>query len=126
MKTRSDELLRSFRKNVPATSDEIVRAEDELGLKLPEDYRQFLLCANGGEGFIGPNSYAMLWQVGDLYRFNQEYQAQQHAPGLLLIGSNGGGEGFALDFRGKSSCIVSVPFIGNGTEGNPPACSHVR
>jgi hypothetical protein len=109
---RSDELLRTFQKNLPATSDEIVKAENELGLKLPEQYREFLLWANGGEGFIGPNFYAMLWQVGDLCRFNLEYEVERNSPGLILFGSNGGGEGFAFDLRGQLSQIVSVPFIG--------------
>jgi SMI1 / KNR4 family (SUKH-1) len=113
---RSTELLRAFHKNPPATADEIEIAEHELGLKMPEGYRQFLIFANGGEGFIGPNSYLMLWQIGELFRSNREYEVHEYAPGLILFGSNGGGEGFAIDVREASSPVVSVPFIGMSLE----------
>ena len=59
-----------------------------------------------------PKSYAMLWKVGELYRFNREYEVQKYAPGLLLFGSTGGGEGIAFDMREPSKLVVSVPFIG--------------
>jgi SMI1 / KNR4 family (SUKH-1) len=118
--TRSTELLRAFHKNPPATADEIEIAEHKLALKLPEDYRQFLIFANGGEGFIGPNSYLMLWQIGELFRSNREYEVYEYAPGLLLFGSNGGGEGFAFDMRGIAKAVVAVPFIGMSLEDVKP------
>ena len=34
------------------------------------------------------------------------------APGLLLFGSDGGGEAFAFDARRVPMRVVSVPFIG--------------
>jgi hypothetical protein len=110
--TRSIELLRAFQKNPPATIEEIESTESAMHLKLSDGHRKFLLSANGGEGFIGPHCYAMLWGVKDLQRFNQEYEVRHYAPGLLLLGSNGGGEGFAFDMRSSSKPVVSVPFIG--------------
>lgn len=38
--------------NIPATEEEILEAEIRLGLKLPEDYKEFLLITNG---FSAPN-----------------------------------------------------------------------
>ena len=67
---------------------------------------------NGGEGFIGENSYLILWPVDDLHRFNREYEATTYAPGLLLIGSSGGGEAFAYDTRRTPWPVVRVPFVG--------------
>jgi hypothetical protein len=36
----------------------------------------------------------------------------KYAPGLLLFGTNGGGEGFGFDSRSGDYEIVMVPFIG--------------
>jgi hypothetical protein len=109
---RLRDLLRRFQMNAPATAAEIEAAEHAVGVPFPAAYRQFMRVANGGEGFVGPNSYAMLWKVGELDQFNREYQVHDCAPGLLLFGSNGGGEAFAFDMRDASHIIVSVPFIG--------------
>ena len=110
---RLKELLRRFQTTRPASSDEIEAFEHEAGITLPSEYREFLRFTDGGEGFIGPNSYAMLWRVDELLRFNKEYQADEYAPGLLLFGSSGGGEAFAFDLRPhRKQQIVSVPFIG--------------
>jgi len=66
---------------------------------------------NGGEGFIGEN-YLILWGVEELVQFNNEYEVQDYAPGLVLFGSDGGGEGYAFDTRKTPTSIVQVPFIG--------------
>jgi cell wall assembly regulator SMI1 len=95
-----------------ATNDEaFVKAETELGWPLPSDYKEFLKKNNGGEGFIGEN-YLILWSIEELAQFNKEYQIEEYAPGLILFGSDGGGEGFAFDRRTLPATIVQVPFIG--------------
>jgi SMI1 / KNR4 family (SUKH-1) len=110
---RLKELLEQFKTYPPADQAEIEAFERGAAISLPPEYREFLRYANGGEGFIGPNSYAMLWKIGELLRFNREYQVQEYAPGLLLFGSSGGGEAFAFDFRfGGGQAVVSVPFVG--------------
>jgi len=109
------ELLGRFQTVQPAQIDAIEAFERQSGILLPHDYCEFLRFSNGGEGFIGQNSYAMLWKVDDLIRFNREYEVDEYAPGLLLFGSSGGGEAFAFDIRpeGKHR-VVSVPFVGMG------------
>jgi len=69
------------------------------------------VIANGGEGFIGEN-HLILWAAEELAQFNNEYEAQDYAPGLVLFGSDGGGEGYAFDARTIPAPIVQVPFIG--------------
>src|SRR5882724_1878542 len=108
---RLTELLNRFGKNPPASATDIDAVERQLEVPLPADYRAFLMFTDGGEGFIGTDSYAQLWKVGDLVQFNREYEVEQCAPGLLLFGSSGGGEGFAFDLRDASQPVVSVPFI---------------
>lgn len=82
-----------------------------LGVSFPEDYRSFLLEYGGGEGFVGAH-YVIFWGVDEIIPFNKEYEVDKYASGLLLIGSNGGGEGFCFDLRSPSLPIVMVPFIG--------------
>jgi hypothetical protein len=78
---------------------------------LPHDYLQFMHEKNGGEGFVG-SSYLVLWKIEDLKQFNAEYEVAKYAPGLLLFGADGGGEGFAFDTRVSPPTIVMVPQIG--------------
>jgi|SRR5262249_7932906 len=109
---RLNELLERFRWNAPAVSASIEAFEREACVVLPTEYRQFLQVSDGGVGIVGPAGYAMLWRVNDLLRFNKEYEVAEYAPGLLLFGSDGGGEGFAFDLRVPEKPVVAVPFIG--------------
>jgi len=103
-------IFRDFRLNPPADAQIIEKCEQGLGVVLPDAYKRFLQHANGGEGPIGPASYAQLWLVDDLVDNNNGYEVNQFAPGIVLFGSNGGGEAFAFDYRAKPQ-IISIPFI---------------
>jgi hypothetical protein len=65
---------------------------------------------DGGEGFIGPN-YLVLYPVKKLLEYNQKYSVKESAPGLFIIGSNGGGEVIGFDYRDEIWSIVTVPYI---------------
>lgn len=106
-----ERLLARFNVNLPTDESSIRQFESEAGLRLPEDYAQFLQQADGGEGFVG-NAYIILWRVGELLEMNRAYQVAEYAPGLFLFGSDGGGEAFAFDTRNDAKPIVSVPFVG--------------
>ncbi len=106
-----ERLLAKFNGNPPVDAASIRQFESEAGVRLPEDYAQFLQEADGGEGFVG-NAYAILWRIGELLQMNRAYQVAEYAPGLFLFGSDGGGEAFALDTRTAEKPIVSVPFVG--------------
>lgn len=107
----TDTLL-EFRRNEPAPEAVINDVEKRFGVAFPESYREFLLVSNGGEGPVGVNGYAMLWKVEELFDFNQSYEVEKYAHGLLLFGSDGGGEAFALDLVKAPVEFVSVPFVG--------------
>ena|SRR2546425_1936717 len=96
----------------PATDTALAAAEREIGTKLPHQYLEFLKTRNGGEGFVGPTSYVMLWRAEELAPLNQAYEVQKYAPGLLLFGSDGGGEAYGFDTRTPDWEIVQVPFVG--------------
>src|SRR5690242_4867217 len=90
----------------------IAESERKLGLKLPAEYVEFLKYSNGGEGFIGENAYVRLWPVEKLSEMNRSYEVVKDAPGLLIFGSNGGGEAYGFDMRVPQPPVVQVPFIG--------------
>jgi hypothetical protein len=109
---KNDQILSRFNRNPGATSWAINQLKEDLGLQLPDDYISFLRDTNGGEGFIGPNAYIVLWRAEDLGPMNKAYQVNSYAPGLLLFGSDGGGEAFAFDVTAEGMPIVGVPFVG--------------
>ncbi|WEF32878.1 SMI1/KNR4 family protein [Pseudoduganella chitinolytica] len=103
--------LEGFKANEGTSLSNITQAEQMLHYAIPEDYRKFLETYNGGEGFIG-EIYVILWRCEELPNFNQQYEVADYADGLLLIGSNGGGEAIAYDMRHSPPEIVEIPFVG--------------
>lgn len=99
--------------NPGASDDALNTVMRALKVELPHDYREFLRASNGGEGFLGQN-YVALWRAEELKPLNDSYDVAQFAPGLLLFGSDGGGEGYAFDTRENPWVVVQVPFIGMG------------
>lgn len=96
----------------PGASDAtITGSEKQLGVEFPPEYVEYLRLTNGGEGFIG-REYVILWSVEDLASMNLSYEVQKYTPGLLIFGSNGGGEAYGFDTRTPKWRIVQVPFIG--------------
>jgi cell wall assembly regulator SMI1 len=95
-----------------AGEESIDEASSQLNIQLPDDYRQFLLTSNGVKGPIGDDSYLVLWSVDELISLNEAYHVDEFAPGLVLIGSDGGDIAYALDSRGGRYDYVQVPFIG--------------
>lgn len=109
-------LLKGVEFRPPATNDMIDKFEEASNIKLPDEYKDFLKLTNGGEGFIGENSYVMLWAVEELIELNESYEVNDYAPGLFVFGSNGGGEAYAFNTRSNSMDIVQVPFVGMDLE----------
>jgi len=106
-----DPRLADFTSNPPANGNYLAEAETHFGRPFPSQYRRFMADQDGGEGFVG-ESYLVLWRASELVVFNREYEADKYAPGLLLFGSNGGGEAFAFDARDNQAMkIVIVPVI---------------
>jgi hypothetical protein len=107
-----NDLFAKFHGRAPVGAAEIERFHAETGVDLPRDYVAFLRQSDGGEGFIGPNAYVIFWQLRELAEFNKAYQVEEYVPGLLIFGSNGGGEAYAFDTLASAMPIVSVPFVG--------------
>jgi hypothetical protein len=110
--TDLDELLSGLPRQPPASDEAIAASEVALQMELPHEYVEFLKTTNGAEGFIGPSAYVMLWPVEQLDSLNHAYEIQKQAPGLLLFGSDGGGEAYGFDTRIPGWPIVQLPFVG--------------
>jgi hypothetical protein len=100
-----------FKPNPPASEKAIHVLINSLPKQLPSAYLAALAIANGGAGFVGKR-YIKLWAAEELLERNEKYQVAEYAPNLFLIGSNGGGEAYALDLAKADGAIYQVPFIG--------------
>jgi cell wall assembly regulator SMI1 len=102
-------LLSKMKMRPGATSTDIARCEEQLGLTLPADLVALLRAADGGEGFVG-EEYLRLWGTQELAANYDGYRVAEF-PGYLPFATNGGGESFGYDLRGSSPKIVMVPFL---------------
>jgi hypothetical protein len=104
-------LLQGFELRPPAHDPEVMEAARALGAEFPASYRDFLGTANGGEGRLGRESYLILWPVDELVQRNEAYKPDRdYAPDLVLIGTDGGNEVFAV--RRSDGNFVAAPLIG--------------
>lgn len=88
---------RGWAPGTPATEIHVRRFESDAGLRLPDDYRTFMLYCGGGEpGAV--EGWRSLWRLVNLWEWNVRFHIPESFPGLLGIGN----EAFmlyALDFR---------------------------
>jgi hypothetical protein len=108
-------ILDHFNRREGALDAQVAEAETTLGKRLPVEYIEFLRFSNGGEGFVGEH-YLILWGAEELGPSNRDCEVEEYAPGLLMFGSDGGGEAFGFDTRVSDWPVVVVPFIGSGWE----------
>jgi len=104
-------LISNLRRRPPASDQDIAESERMLRATLPPDYIEFLKIANGGEGVIGETEYVALWDVNELRHLNQMYEIEKNVPGLLVFGSDGGGEAYGFDTRTRPWPVVRAPFV---------------
>ena len=110
MENQFEILFNNFIKKAGADKEVALRACLTLNLHPPSDYLDALCFSNGGEGFI-QQSYFRLYSIEELLSLNEAYQVRSFAPGLVIFGSNGGGEAFGFDTRQNQMEVVQIPFI---------------
>ncbi len=76
------------------------------GVKLPNDYLQFLGEYNGGEGSVGNEGYLQLWSFEKLTELNDFYETRQKLPRCALIGTDLSGSKFGVTVGGE---FFSIP-----------------
>ena len=108
------ELFKDCDLSSPASEDSIRELEEEIGVHLPVSYVDLLKFSNGVERSVGEDAYIVFWPVEDVAQNNKDYKTEEFIPGLLLIGSDGGGEAIGIDLREKTESLGSyyqIPFI---------------
>lgn len=106
-----DILIEFFKKmdlNPPTTRQIIDYVQAQLSFKLPDDYIEFMLHANGAEGRFG-NSYMQIWCVENIIPWTKECEINLYIPGILVFGSSGGGMDYAFDYRKNDIKIIEIP-----------------
>ena len=104
------DLLVGLKTNPGAELSSMERTNEEFGARLPESYLRLLAASNGVEGFVAGDSYLMLWPIEELPELNKGYAVDEFIPGLVLIGSNGSNDAYAIDTRNIRPIFVTVPF----------------
>ena len=93
--------------------EDLRAAETELGVSFPDDYSAFIVSSGRVDRDFG-GSWLMLYGVEELAPLNRSYDHSERYPGLVLFGSDGGGEGVGFDFRSNPPRIVLVNYVSAG------------
>jgi hypothetical protein len=83
---------------------------NQFGFEPPHDYLAYLLTAESTHQFGG----AYLVEDDELLAYNADHEADEFYPGYFLIGSDGGGEAFAIEK--VTGIFFQLPFIGHEEE----------
>jgi len=110
MQNVANKYLKDLVLDNPASIELIKDVENNLGIKFPKDYIDFMLLSNGCEGSIGEN-YIRFWKIEEIIQYNEEYEVQAYTPDIIIFGSNGGGEAFGFDMRNKNIKYIMIPFM---------------
>ena len=102
-----------FNKDLKADGKLICEIEKYYSVSLPNDYIEFIKMYNGGEGYIGTNSYLILWTI-DNYTSLIDSKKYYDYYGLLFFASDAADMGYAFDYRNTPLRIVEIPFIDIG------------
>ena len=80
---------------------------------LPADLRAFLEQHDGGRGKVGKQPL-VLWSAEQIATEAQSQEVSLSTPGLLLFGTDGGGEGFGHLSRLRQRRYGRIPLIAAG------------
>src|SRR5215470_3663481 len=90
-----------------ATENQIEEIERRFGVRLPDDYRHFLLTRGSMDEFLPPaNAYLSLYPIDEITSVNEEADIQSRFLGAFVIGGDGSRERLTYDFRHGQSPLV--------------------
>lgn len=95
----------------PATDNQLNDLEKQLDLKLPNDYKDFLLTTNGFDGFIG-DFYCDFASADNIIE-NTKINCAEYFPWAIYIGTNGNLEMYVIDKRVNPIIFGLLPNIGS-------------
>ena len=100
-----------WRTNPPAAWARIDAVQSDLGILFPDEFVEFLLWSDGGEGYVS-RCYLAIWEIEEMAALNRDYEIGKWIPGLVGFGSDGGGQCYAFDYRAgrERPTVVRVPY----------------
>ena len=108
----------------PALLSDLQTIAKGLKVTLPEDYIQFMLLHNGGEGPVGDYGYLAVFSTDEIAEFYQEPGAKDAMPGFFFFASDLSGYLYAYDLRAMDATVVEIPDdISDASEIKPVAHS---
>jgi hypothetical protein len=109
MNAHIKKLVEAMELNSPATKEALTKAESEIGMTFPAQYKEFMVESNGAAGRVGENSYLSIWVVEEIVSLNKDAKVEEFIPGLAFFASDGGSTAYAFDKRTESISIVEIP-----------------
>ena len=103
-------LLNGFRWADGGANNVAIEAATRKVGELPNDYLAVMQSHDGGEGFIGDGAYLRLWPIGDLQERNRTLEAEQLIPGVVLIGTDGADDLYAIELA--TAAYLIFPAVG--------------
>jgi hypothetical protein len=103
------ELFAAPARNDPAPEGAVGEAERSIGRALPRDYCAFFAVSDGYDDAVG-KSHLSLWPAGQLALRNEMYEVSRRVADLVLIGSNGSGIVYGIDWASGAPQFVSLRF----------------
>lgn len=102
-----------FKKRVTPLKEGII---DSLRFQLPQDYRFYLENYEPFAEFIKVN-FVRLWAGEELAEANDGYEFPEYRPGILGIGTDGGGEFIGIQFsKDGTHRIILSDFLNDNEE----------
>jgi hypothetical protein len=96
--------IAGLEQNNPAQLEEINIVENQLGLVLPEAFRDLLSTANG---FINGNGIG-LFGTDELVERNQTLEVNEYAKGYVAIGDDSGDKVFLMKSEREAKKVIAV------------------
>jgi SMI1 / KNR4 family (SUKH-1) len=84
----------------PADEAAVAALERDLGVRLPDDYRDLLLRSDGG-AIEGDRTAMNLEPVEVLGPHNRDDRFTRYIPGTFVFADNGGGSVYGIDLEGR-------------------------
>ena len=100
--------------NSPAKDEDIGELEKQLGISLPNDYKDFLKFTNGMDGQI--NEFIVNFNSVDKIYQSTLDTCVKFFPWAIYIGTNGNLEMFVIDKRQKPYQFGLLPYIGDDND----------
>lgn len=88
----------------PVDENEIKKVEEEIGLVLPNAYKQLLQHTNG---FVTEDG-VVIFGVDIINERNTTYEVREYAKGYVAVGSNGGGKILLMAANESATDLIQV------------------